>query len=157
MNERLFPPNHQTRLLTTFKHVDEVLVQALSRLESASESPFSEYVADAGHAECKVLAEYLDQLRAVMRGFLDRHQISVPQASTAPCGPRRPLAITLVSRSKELQARYLRALWPSLAGGCRRIGPDRGRSRRRAQEDERVSCPDQELDGGAEPASDPSR
>jgi len=112
MNERLFPPNHQTRLLTTFKHVDEVLVQALSRLESASESPFSEYVADAGPAECGVLAEYLDQLRAVMRGFLDRHQIPVPQASTSALRAAATACHHASVSVEELQARYLRAYGP---------------------------------------------
>ncbi len=112
MNERLFPPNHQTRLLTTFKHVDEVLVQALSRLESASDSPFSEYVADAGPAECKVLADYLDQLRAVMRGFLDRHQIPVPQASTSALRAAATACHHAGVSVEELQARYLRAYGP---------------------------------------------
>ena len=105
MNQPLFPPNHQTRLLTTFKHVDEVLVQALSRLESASESPFAEYVADAGPAERKVLAEYLDPSFDVAlrpRCYLCKlpHTDSVtelvPQHST---GSR---TVVLVAPSKEL-------------------------------------------------------
>jgi hypothetical protein len=112
MNEQLFPPNHQTRILTTFKHVDEVIVQSLSRLESASDSPFSEYVADAGLAERKVLAEYLDQLRAVMRGFLDRHQIPIPQASTSALRAAATACQHASVSVEELQARYLRAYGP---------------------------------------------
>ena len=112
MNEQLFPPNHQIRLLTTFKEVDEVIVEALSRLESASDSPFTEYVADAGPDEQKVLTEYLDQLRAVMHGFLDRHQIPVPRASTSALRAAATAVHHAGVSVEELQARYLRAYGP---------------------------------------------
>jgi hypothetical protein len=109
MSDRIFPPNHETRLLTTFKYVDDVLTQAVERLESASSSPFTEYVADAGPAERKAVDEYLDRVRAVMRGFLDKHRIEIPPASTSALWAASTACVYAGVSVEELRGRYMRA------------------------------------------------
>jgi hypothetical protein len=112
MSDRLFPPNHEIRLLTTFKHVDDVLAQAISRLESASASPFSEFVPDAGPAERQVMADHLDRLRAVMRGFLERHGIPIPKASRSALRAAATACQHASVSVEELQGRYMQAYGP---------------------------------------------
>jgi len=109
MSDRIFPPNHESRLLTTFKYVDDVLTQAVERLESASSSPFTEYVADAGPAERKAVGEYLDRVRDVMRGFLDKHQIEIPQASTSALWAASTASVYAGVSVEELRGRYMKA------------------------------------------------
>jgi hypothetical protein len=109
MSDRVFPPNHESRLVTTFKYVDDVLTQAVERLESSSSSPFSEYVADVGPAERKIVAEYLDRVRASMRGFLDRHQIAIPPASTSALWATSTACVYAGVSIEELRGRYMRA------------------------------------------------
>lgn len=109
MSDQLFPPNHQTRLLTTFKYVDEVLTQAVSRLESESASPFSEYTADAGPAERQAAYEHLQRVRAVMRGFLDRHQIAIPSPSLSALWAVSTACRYAAISVEELRGRYMKA------------------------------------------------
>ncbi len=79
MSDRLLPPNHERRLLTTFRHVDELVSQAVARLEPASsDSPLSEFVRDGQAAQYQAAAECLDGLRERMGRFLAGHQIPVP-------------------------------------------------------------------------------
>jgi hypothetical protein len=108
MSDRLFPPNHETRLLTTFKYVDDVLTQAVERMESAL-SPFSEYVADAGPAERKTIAEHLERVRAVMRRYLDSHGIPIPAPSTSALWAASTACVYAGVSVEELRGRYMRA------------------------------------------------
>jgi hypothetical protein len=110
MSDRLFSPNHETHLLTTFKYVDEVVTQAVSRLEAAARpSPFSEYVADADSLQRKTAADDLDRLRAVMRGFLDSHKIAIPKASMSALWAASTACVHAGVSVEELSARYLKA------------------------------------------------
>ncbi len=109
MSDRIFPPNHESRLLTTFKYVDDVLTQAVERLESASASPFTEYVADAGPAERKAVGEYLDRVRDVMREFLEKHQIAIPQPSMSALWAASTACVYSGVSLEELRGRYMKA------------------------------------------------
>lgn len=108
MSDRVFPPNHETRLLTTFKYVDDVLTQAVERLESAT-SPFSEYVADAGSADRQDVTEHLERVRAVMRGFLGSHGIEIPAPSTSALWAASTACVYAGVSVEELRGRYMRA------------------------------------------------
>jgi hypothetical protein len=108
MSDRVFPPNHETRLLTTFKYVDDVLTQAVERLESAS-SPFSEYVADAGPADRQAAAEHLERVRSVMRRFLESHAIEIPAPSTSALWAASTACVYAGVSVEELRGRYMRA------------------------------------------------
>jgi hypothetical protein len=80
MSERLFQPNHERRLLTTFRYVDELVSQSVAKLDAATTaSPLSEIVADASPEQQKLAQESLKQLRGLMRRFLEDHQIPPPQ------------------------------------------------------------------------------
>jgi hypothetical protein len=109
MSDRIFPPNHESRLLTTFKYVDDVLTQAVERLEAASSSPFSEYVADAGPSERKAVTEYVDRVRAVMREFLEKHQIVIPQPSMSALWAVSTACVYSGVSIEELRGRYMKA------------------------------------------------
>jgi hypothetical protein len=106
---KIFPPNHESRLLTTFKYIDDVLTQAVGRLESASASPFSEYVADAGPSERKVVSEYVDRVRAAMREFLEKHQIAIPQPSMSALWAASTACVYSGVSIEELRGRYMKA------------------------------------------------
>src|SRR5579862_6881861 len=80
MNDPLFRPSHERRLLTTFRHVDELVSQAVSRLEPvAAASPLSEFVPDATLEQQKAAADSLRELRELMRRFVEIHEIPVPE------------------------------------------------------------------------------
>jgi hypothetical protein len=108
MSDRLFPPNHESRLLTTFKYVDDVLTQAVERLASAA-SPFSEYVADAGPADRQAIAEHLERVRTVMRRFLDSHGIPIPTPSKSAVDAASKVCVYAAISVEELRGRYMRA------------------------------------------------
>lgn len=108
MSDQLFRPNHETRLLTTFKYVDDVLTQAVDRLESAS-SPFSEYMADAGPAERKAITEHLERVRTMMRRVLESHGIEIPGASTSALWAASTACVYAGVSMEELRGRYMRA------------------------------------------------
>jgi hypothetical protein len=109
MSEHICPPNHATRLLTTFKHIDEILEQALSRFNSSSGSPFSEFVADATPAQRHALAEHIERLRVAMRGFLEQHQIAIPRPSKSALKAASTACQHAGVAIEELQPRYMRA------------------------------------------------
>jgi hypothetical protein len=76
MSDGLLHPNHERRLLTTFRHVDELVSQAVARLQpTSSESPLSEFLLDATPQQHQAAAECLDRLRELMGRFLTSHQI----------------------------------------------------------------------------------
>jgi hypothetical protein len=108
MSDQLFPPNHETRLLSTFKYVDDVLTQAVERLESAS-SPFSEYVADAGPADRRAVAEHLERVRIGMRRFLESHGIEIPAPSTSALWAASTACVYAGVSVEELRGRYMKA------------------------------------------------
>ena len=108
MSDRVFPPNHETRLLTTFKYVDDVLTQAVERLESAS-SPFSEYVPDAGPADRRAVTEHLERVRGVMRRFLESHGIEISAPSTSALWAASTACVYAGVSVEELRGRYMRA------------------------------------------------
>ncbi len=84
MSDRLLQPNHERRLLTTFRHVDELVSQAVARLEPASsESPLSEFVRDGQAAQYQAAAAFLNGLRERMGRFLAGHQIPVPKRNVS--------------------------------------------------------------------------
>jgi hypothetical protein len=83
MSDRLLQPNHERRLLTTFRHVDELVSQAVARLEPASsDSPLSEFVRDGQAAQYQAAA-FLNGLRERMGRFLADHQIPVPKRNVS--------------------------------------------------------------------------
>lgn len=108
MSDRLFPPNHQARLFSTFKYVDDVLTQAVERLESAS-SPFSEYIADAGPADRQAITGHLERVRAAMRRILESHGIEIPAPSTSALWAASTACVYAGVSVEELRGRYMRA------------------------------------------------
>lgn len=124
MSDQIFRPNHERRLLTTFKYVDDVLTQAAERLAAALSSPFTEFVADAGPAEREAVGEHLARVRSVMRGFLDKHQIEIPQASMSALWAASTACVYASVSIEELRGRYMRAygaLSPAAAEELERI------------------------------------
>jgi hypothetical protein len=108
MSDQLFPPNHETRLLSTFKYVDDVLTQAVERLESAS-SPFSEYMADAEPADRRAVTEHLERVRTAMRRFLESHGIEIPAPSTSALWAASTACVYAGVSVEELRGRYMKA------------------------------------------------
>ena len=76
--------NHQRHLLTSFRHIDNLLSEAEHILANAgSTSPFSEYTQDSTPVQRKVLHDYIDRVRQAMnRALADLH---LPP-STPVCG-----------------------------------------------------------------------
>ncbi len=110
MSDGFFPPNHETRLLTSLKHIDAVVSQSLSQLGSdQAESPFSEYVADGNALHQQAAAEYLDRLRALMCGFLNRHQIAIPKGSSSALWGASTACLYAAVSVEDLRGRSMRA------------------------------------------------
>jgi hypothetical protein len=109
MTDRLLPPNHERRVLTTFRFVDELVSQAVSRLDPASAaSPLSEFVPDAKPDHHKVAAEYLESLRDFMRRFLDTHHISPPQRNVSALWAAHTACLHAKVSVEELRAGSMR-------------------------------------------------
>jgi hypothetical protein len=113
----LFQSNHERRLLTTFRHIDELVSEAVTGLSAyANESPLSEFVADGEAEQQKLAAECLAQLRDVMRRFLDSHQIPVPE---------RRISALWAAHSACLHAKLsVEELQPSSMRGCGKLSPE---------------------------------
>jgi hypothetical protein len=110
MSDGFFPPNHETRLLTSLKHVDDVVSQALLRIGSGqAESPFSEYVADGNALHQQAAAEFLDRLRALMGGFLNSHQIAIPKGSSSALWGASTACLYAAVSVEDLRGRSMRA------------------------------------------------
>lgn len=70
--------NHKRALLATFRHLDEMLGDALIKLQpSDSESLFPQLIPDAAPLQRKVIGDYLARFRHLMRRFLDDQGIAV--------------------------------------------------------------------------------
>jgi GTP-binding protein EngB required for normal cell division len=109
MSDRLFRTNHERRLLTTFRYVDELVSEAVARLEAASTaSSLSEYVPDAKPVQQKVAMDHLDRLRGLMHRFLDRHNIPVPERQVSALWAARSACLYASVSIEELRARSMR-------------------------------------------------
>ncbi|HEV8068809.1 MAG TPA: hypothetical protein VGP76_13815 [Planctomycetaceae bacterium] len=117
MSDRLFQPNHERRLLTTFRHVDELVSQAVSRLEpEASASPLSEFVPDANPDQHHVATECLDRMRTLMGGFLASHSIPAPQRNVSALWAAHSACLHARLSVEELRAGSMR--------GCGKLSPE---------------------------------
>ena len=117
MSDRLLQPNHERRVLTTFRHVDELISEAVSRLEPAeSESPLSEFVLDAQPQQHKAAVDCLSRLRAVMGRFLASHQIAVPPRNVSALWAAHSACLHAKLSVEELRANSMR--------GCGKLTPE---------------------------------
>ena len=63
--------NHERHLLTSFRHIDNLLSEAEHILANAgSRSPFAEYTQDSTPVQRKVLHDYIERVRQAMNGAL---------------------------------------------------------------------------------------
>jgi hypothetical protein len=117
MSDRQFQPNHERRLLTTFRHVDELVSQAVSRLDTAANAPpLSEFLPDGTPDQQKLAAGCLDELREAMRRFLYSHQIPLPE---------RRVSALWAAHSACLHAQLsVEELRPSSMRGCGKLTPE---------------------------------
>ncbi len=117
MSDRLLQPNHERRLLTTFRHVDELVSQALARLEPASsDSPLSEFVRDGQVAQYQAATECLDRLRELMGRFLTAHQVPVPKRNVSALWAAQTACVHARLSVEELRVGSMR--------GCGRLTPE---------------------------------
>jgi hypothetical protein len=117
MNDRLLQPNHERRLLTTFRHVDELISQAVTRLEpNSAASALSEFVLDASPEQHKGALQGLERLRALMGRFLERHQISVPKRNVSALWAAHTACLHAKLSVEELRASSMR--------GCGQLTPE---------------------------------
>jgi hypothetical protein len=83
----LLNENHQLRLRITFEHIDSLLSEVEQILiDSASESPFNRYRADATPIQQKVAHDYALRIRAAMARIMAEQQIALAEPR---CGSRR--------------------------------------------------------------------
>lgn len=72
----MFPSTHQRYLLSRFRHIDELLDDALRALEPARDARlFSEHSPDATPAQRKILADYFAQVRFTLERFMQAQRI----------------------------------------------------------------------------------
>jgi hypothetical protein len=117
MSDRLFQPNHERRLLTTFRHVDELVSQAVSRLEpEASASPLCEFVPDANPDQHQVATECLERMRSLMGCFLASHSIPAPQRTVSALWAAHSACLHARLSVEELRAGSMR--------GCGKLSPE---------------------------------
>jgi hypothetical protein len=117
MTDRLFQPNHERRLLTTFRHVDELVSQAVARLEpEASASPLCEFVPDANPDQHRVATECLERMRSLMGGFLASHSIPAPQRNVSALWAAHSACLHARLSVEELRAGSMR--------GCGKLSPE---------------------------------
>lgn len=73
-----FSHNHKRHIYNTFKHLDQILTSAASKLEAAeSEGLFPEYIPDATPVQQRVTRLHLQRLRTVMDRFMNDHDIPI--------------------------------------------------------------------------------
>jgi hypothetical protein len=110
MSDGLLQPNHERRLLTTFRHVDELVSQAVARLQRpSSESPLSEFILDGTPEQHKQAAECLDRLRELMGRFLASHQIPAPNRSVSALWAAQTACLHARLSVEELRAGSMRS------------------------------------------------
>ncbi|HVU07951.1 MAG TPA: hypothetical protein VHG89_05345 [Verrucomicrobiae bacterium] len=75
--------NHQRHLLVTFRHIDKLLSETESILNSTgSPSPFQEYLQDSTPAQRQMAHEHILQAREMMRRMLDDLKIPLNQPTS---------------------------------------------------------------------------
>lgn len=109
MSDHLFNGNHESRLRTTFKYIDELLTQAAGRLDSSTaQSPFSDYHADATPVQHRVTLDHLVRLRSIMLRFLQAHDLPPPEPRTSAVWAARTALMSVETAVEELRPRHLR-------------------------------------------------
>jgi hypothetical protein len=117
MSDRLLQPNHERRVLTTFRHVDELISQAVARLGPvSSESPLSEFALDGTPEQHQQAAECLDRVRELMGRFLAAHQMPVPPRNVSALWAAHTACLHARLSVEELRAGPMR--------GCGRLSPE---------------------------------
>ena len=78
--------NHERHLLTTFRHIDNLLAEAEHILATAgSNSPFAEYTQDSTPVQRKVMHDYIERVRQAM--FRAMEDLRLPRPAPI-CGAR---------------------------------------------------------------------
>jgi GTP-binding protein EngB required for normal cell division len=101
--------NHKARLTATFRHLDELLSQALRNLDEVeARSPFSEHILDTTPVQRKVAADYVGHVRATMLTILERLQMPRPQPHVSSIWAARTALVSAEIAVEELKPRYMR-------------------------------------------------
>jgi GTP-binding protein EngB required for normal cell division len=108
-NFAMFNESHQRHLITSFRHIEDLLGEAAAKLESPDGGRlFKEYVPDATAAQRKVLADYLSQFRFAVRRFMDAHGLR-SQGKTVSAWYAFQTALMFAQIAvEELRPKYLR-------------------------------------------------
>jgi GTP-binding protein EngB required for normal cell division len=105
----VFPPNHQRYLFSRFHYIDETLGEALQALQPTDEGRlFRPLVPDATPAQRKILADYLAQLRFVLRNFIEAQQLQEIPQNVSGLWSVRSAVIFAQNAVTELRPEYLR-------------------------------------------------
>ncbi|MGH8291046.1 MAG: dynamin family protein [Steroidobacteraceae bacterium] len=73
----MFPSNHQRYLISRFRHIDELLGDAVQALEPSRDARlFSAYVPDATPPQRRILADYLAQVRFSLKRFMQTQGVA---------------------------------------------------------------------------------
>jgi hypothetical protein len=94
-------------LVTTFKHVDEVLSGALDVIRRR-DSPFASCVQDLHPVQLQVLEGHVRDMRAAMARRLEQEGTSVPSPSIDASWACRTAIVSARIVVEELRARYLK-------------------------------------------------
>ena len=104
-----FNENHQRRLRSTFKTLDERLEDIERLLNPArAQSPFSDHVPDATPVQYRVISDYASRFRAVMRRILEKADVPLGRPHVSSCWAARTLLVDAQIAVEELNPKYMR-------------------------------------------------
>ncbi|MCK7495977.1 MAG: dynamin family protein [Comamonadaceae bacterium] len=108
-----FTTRHTARLAATFARVDDLLTEAIHRVDLAAlRSPFSKYVADVTPVQQQLIFDYAQRVRAAMRAIGERHNIPLPQPTASALLACRTALNDAVTAAEELGPSYMCAYGP---------------------------------------------
>ncbi|MDA8377496.1 MAG: hypothetical protein M0Z50_10680 [Planctomycetia bacterium] len=108
-----FNENHQRKLLVTCQYVDEMLTEALWRIESRVEpSPLRKYITDATPAQINSLQQQMMELRQTMVIMLRENNIAIPDPEISALWAFRTALIEAADEVFELQTRLMTSYGP---------------------------------------------
>lgn len=109
----MFPANHQRYLFSRFRHIDEILGDAVQALEFTDETRlFPRMVRDATPAQRKVLQDYLAQLRFALKRFMEAQQLQDITRTVSGLWSLRTAVIFAQTAVTELRPMYMAGYGP---------------------------------------------
>jgi GTP-binding protein EngB required for normal cell division len=109
----VFPANHQRYVFSHFRHIDEILGDALQALELTDETRlFPRVIRDATPAQRKVLQDYLAQLRFALQRFIEAQKLQDIAHTVSGLWSLRTSVIFAQSAATELRPMYMAGYGP---------------------------------------------